>query len=179
MIQKEIFFTKIIKIADNSEKPRICKSIINQLPGWFILPIEAEIFSNESIESEFWAVYLDEEPVGFISVRKKSDKIAEVIAMGILCGYQHLGMGRGLMESVFSWCKSESIETLEVKTADYSDPDVKYISTRNFYEKMGFKPLDTIPHYWQDNTPLLIMIKNFVWAGQEMSVGLKIKELRN
>lgn len=139
----------------------IVHDVIECLPGWFILPVEADFYSRQAKDAVVYAAYLESTPVGFLELKLKRPHVAEVLAMGVICGYQHLGMGRQLMEHAFHYCEQNDIDVLEVKTADYSDPDVKYIATRKFYEKMGFVALDTIEKYWADGTPVLIMVRKF------------------
>ncbi|MCH3976045.1 MAG: GNAT family N-acetyltransferase [Bacilli bacterium] len=160
-IPKEIHFTEIKNISDDVDRCTIVYNVIECLPGWFILPLEANQYSQMAKDSIVYAAYLESTPVGFLELKLKRPHVAEVLAMGVICGYQHLGMGRQLMEHAFSYCEQNDIDVLEVKTADYSDPDVKYIATRKFYERMGFVALDTIERYWADGTPVLIMVRKF------------------
>lgn len=46
-----------------------------------------------------------------------------------------------------------------VKTLGESHPDVNYKSTREFYYKAGFFPLEEIKEIWGKENPCLIMVK--------------------
>lgn len=51
------------------------------------------------------------------------------------------------------------IKFLMVKTLGESHPDVNYKSTREFYYKAGFFPLEEIKEIWGKENPCLIMVK--------------------
>lgn len=146
-------------MSDEVDRCYVVKSVIECLPGWFILPYEAEEYSEKAKDCIVFAAYLETTAIGFIEIKIKNAHVAEVLAMGVICGYHHLGMGHKLMEAAIEECAQLGIRILEVKTADYSDPDEKYIATRKFYEKMDFEALDTFEHYWADGTPVLIMVR--------------------
>lgn len=153
-----MIFTEIKLVEDEVDRCKIVYDVITFLPGWF-LPNEAKFYSEEAKDAIVFAAYLETTPIGFIAIKRKRSQVAEIIAMGVICGYQHLGMGKGLMEAALTYARNENIMLVEVKTADYSDPDERYITTRQFYEKNGFIALDTIDDYWDDGTPVLIMVK--------------------
>ncbi len=80
--------------------------------------------------------------------------------MGILTEYQNRGIGKKLLETVEESLIKNNIKFFMVKTLGDSHPDKNYKSTREFYYKTGFYPLEEINEIWGEENPCLIMVKN-------------------
>ena len=69
------------------------------------------------------------------------------------------GIGRGLVEALEADLIADGVELLQVKTLGPSRPDASYDQTRQFYTRMGFRPLEEIHGLWPGN-PCLVMVKS-------------------
>ena len=58
------------------------------------------------------------------------------------------------------WLKSDGIEYLQVKTLGSLRPDRNYEKIRQFYEALGFRPLEEFETLWGEGLPCLQMVKN-------------------
>src|SRR5260370_41658399 len=78
------------------------------------------------------------------------------------------GIGRALVEALERDLRSDGVRVLQVKTLGPSEPDAGYRRTRQFYESMGFEPLEEIVGLWPGN-PCLIMVKTLALSGRTIS----------
>lgn len=125
---------KIKKISSTEEKIEICKSIVNSLPDWFDEKGRSEYVSGVG-ETNVWASYDNEKPVGFISIKKNNEFTSEIYVLGVLNEYQGKGIGSDLLDIVCHDLTEAKIKLLAVKTLDSSAEYEPYDRTRNFYLK--------------------------------------------
>ncbi len=144
-------------IKDKDIKVKIAAKILNDLPEWFGLPESVNEYIENSKEMPFWAVYIENSPVGFIALKETSIYTAEIYVMGILKEFQHKGFGKKLYQTFKLYAQNNNYEFLQVKTVDEGKYE-EYDKTRLFYELMGFKKLECFPMLWDEDNPCLIMI---------------------
>lgn len=148
-----------IQMIDSPEdKKHICKKVLCSLPDWFGLPEAIDEYVEKSSEMPFWALFDNENAIGFVAIKKTSEDTAEIYVMGILEAYHHKGFGKMLFSSCYEWCGQNDFSFLQVKTLDKSHPDTHYANTRNFYKAMGFTEVECVPEIWGKDNPCLIMI---------------------
>ena len=141
-------------------KSEICQNILDDLPEWFGIPESKANYIRESADLPMVACWLDEQPVGFISLKIHTPAAAEMHVLGILRKHHRQGIGRLLVEKASAVAKRENLSYLTVKTIAPSSPNAHYAATRKFYEAMGFKPLEVFPTLWGPRNPCLVMIKS-------------------
>lgn len=56
--------------------------------------------------------------------------------------------------------RAAGVGFLQVKTLSPTHPDPFYARTRQFYQSMGFQPLEEFPTLWGEANPCLLMIKH-------------------
>jgi GNAT superfamily N-acetyltransferase len=78
--------------------------------------------------------------------------------MAVERGLHRHGIGRALVEAFEADLIADGVELLQVKTLGPSHPDPGYAGTRQFYTRVGFRPLEEVHGVWPEN-PCLIMIK--------------------
>ena len=149
---------EIQKVEGIEFKKLICSDILNGLPDWFGIPEAIEEYIEESSKMPFYASYDINTITGFIAIKKHNKYSAEIYVMGINKNYNRKGIGKSLVNKCIEWCKENSIEFLQVKTLDSSNPDKNYAKTRLFYESIGFRPLECFPTLWDKSNPCLLMI---------------------
>lgn len=149
---------KIIEIFDEDKKQEISSHILNDLSEWFGLPESTKEYIEDSKKMPFLAYYLDEKPLGFVSLKKTSEDTAEIHVMGILKEYHRNKIGTKLyyeFEKMARKMKFSYLQVKTVKTGKYLEYDI----TNNFYISVGFKELECFPDMWDPWNPCQIYIK--------------------
>ena len=153
---------KINKLLDNKQKSNVTNSILRRLPEWFGIEEAIVEYVNEVKNTDFYAAYYLNIPVGFISIKSNNKYTSEIYVVGVLKEYQNHGIGKRLLETAQEELIKNKVKFLMVKTLGDSHPDKHYKRTREFYSKVGFYPLEEIKEIWGEENPCLIMIKNIL-----------------
>ena len=150
----------IVEINKRELKMEITKKVLTNLPKWFGIPESTEEYITNCADLPYWACYIEEIPVGFLSAKQNTPSTGEIYVMGIEESYHRKGIGKALFQRCYEWCKENNLEFLQVKTLDSSSPDPNYAITRKYYEHMGFKPFEVFDLLWGTGNPCLIMVKH-------------------
>ena len=150
---------KITEIQKPEEKSRACNDILRALPLWFGNEEAIIDYTDKVKEMPFLIAYDYDKPIGFLAINVHNEHTAEVCVMGVLEDYHRQGVGEKLIKACEMFCQNNQKEFLTVKTLDASANYEPYDKTRNFYIKMGFKPLEVFPLYWDKDNPCLFMAK--------------------
>ncbi len=135
-----------------------CEAVLRALPDWFGLE-DAIVQYRKDIETmETHVVRGDDEIVGFLTLRSHGEYSSEIHVMGIRTEHHRKGIGRRLVDHAERLLRDRSVEYLQVKTLGPSRPNESYDRTREFYQAMGFRPLEEFPEMWPGN-PCLLMVK--------------------
>jgi GNAT superfamily N-acetyltransferase len=140
-------------------KGQDCASIMRSLPDWFGIEVSIVKYSTEIDRLPTWLVFDRDRLAGFLSVKQHYHASAELLAMGVRSEWQRQGLGRELLRRAEEWLRGEGCEYLQVKTLGASSDDENYAGTRNFYQSMGFRPLEEFSRIWDEHNPCLIMVK--------------------
>lgn len=136
-----------------------CKPIIDSLPDYFGTP-EITNYLLEDIESlPMFIASEDNEQVGFLSIKSINRFTAEIFLMAVRSDRLRNSVGKVLITTAEEFLKKQGIEYLEVKTLGPKNPDANFKRARAFYLKMGFRPLDELPKFWDDDNSILAMVK--------------------
>ncbi len=144
-------------IADPNLKKEIATKVLHDLPTWFGIPEYTNNYIQESMHLPFIAIYKNEDPIGFISVKETSPYTAEIYCMGILKAYHHQGYGRKLHDFFITYAISKGYHFLQVKTVEQGNYD-SYDKTNAFYESLGYKPFEVFPELWDKWNPCQVYI---------------------
>jgi len=150
---------EIREIFDENEKASIAEKVLNALPDWFGVPESTLDYISGVKDKPFYAVFSDNEAVGFVSILVHSPYTAEIYVMGILEAHHRMGIGRQFVNTCEEYCRKNGMEFLTVKTLDEKNPDEYYRKTRLFYESMGFKKIEVFPLLWDECNPCLFLAK--------------------
>ncbi len=137
----------------------ICVPILRALPEWFGIDEAIERYGRDIDELPTFMSRIDDQIVGFVTVKKHNEGAAEVVVMGGSADLHRQGVGRHLLGWAEKWLKESGTRYLQVKTLGPSHPDESYAKTREFYLAMGFWPLEEIPTLWGESSPALMMVK--------------------
>ena len=147
------------EIFSPDEKSNICSDILRALPAWFGIEESIVDYASKVQDMPFFAAYDKYKATGFVAVKVHNEHTAEVCVIGVLEDYHGQGIGRTLIESCEKYCRANQKDFLTVKTLDASANYEPYESTRSFYAKMGFVPLEVFPLHWDKSNPCLFMAK--------------------
>jgi ribosomal protein S18 acetylase RimI-like enzyme len=147
------------EICNSDEKSMICNDILRDLPSWFGVEDSIVDYVMQVKLMPFYAVFDNDNPVGFVAIKVHNNYTAEICVMGVLKEYHRHGIGKQLVHACVEYCLSNSIEFLTVKTLDESRECESYRKTRLFYQSLGFKPLEVFPLLWDEDNPCLFMVK--------------------
>ena len=141
------------------QKSHICDCILRSLPNWFGNESAVADYAQKVQTMPLWAAFDADKPIGFVTLKVHNAYTAEVCVMGILKDYHRCGIGKALIAHCEDHCNDLNIEFLTVKTLDGSAESASYAKTRQFYEAMGFRPLEVFPLYWDEENPCLFLAK--------------------
>jgi ribosomal protein S18 acetylase RimI-like enzyme len=150
----------IHKVENSEQKSIICRKILDDLPMWFGIPESTNEYCENVKLYDFYSIELEKENIGFVSIKKNNDYVAEIYVLGILQKYHRKKYGELVLKYIFQELAKTSTRYVEVKTLDESRESDEYMKTRLFYKKMGFIPLDVLHNEWGRANPCLILIKD-------------------
>lgn len=138
---------------------QVCNAILHSLPEWFGIESAIVQYVEDVKTLPTWIAISGDTPIGFIAIKKHFPQSAEVIVMGVMPEYHHMGAGSQLLTTAEKSLREDGVEYLQVKTLDASRCCEEYDRTRAFYEAMGFRPLEVFPELWDKDNPCLLMVK--------------------
>ncbi len=148
----------IKEIDDPRMKERIAKRVLNDLPEWFGIPENTRAYIKNSRTMPFFAISVDEEAVGFVSLKETSRHAAEIHCIGILKKYHRSGYGKRLFAAFEDYAIRKGYRLLQVKTLK-AGTNEDYDRTHAFYRSLGFLDLEVFPTLWDAHNPCQVMIK--------------------
>ena len=129
-----------------------CIQIARNLSEW---SNEAGIKAMErDLKGERTFIAVDEEILGFITVKPLNEKALEILWMAVRRELRGKGIGTELLRFMENWAKEQNFELLVVKSSGdltYKPYDV----TRRFYERRGFVRVALINPYPEWGEPAL------------------------
>jgi GNAT superfamily N-acetyltransferase len=147
------------EVVDPAEKSRICESVLRALPQWFGIEAAVERYRRVSAELPMLAVRNGGDAAGFLSLKRHAPEAAELYLMGVRPELHGRGIGTALVEAAEARLAASGVEYLQVKTLGPSRPSRAYERTRRFYESRGFRALEELAGYWDEDNPCLITVK--------------------
>ncbi|MDD3193697.1 MAG: GNAT family N-acetyltransferase [Oscillospiraceae bacterium] len=146
-------------ITDPAQKEAITLTVMHKLPLWFSPPEDIDRKAKIHRDYPFFAVLDGTEPAAFAAVKIHNPYTADIYNIGVLEPYQHRGLGHQLVQAILDWCRQEGFVFLTVKTLDESANYPPYDSTRAFYLREGFLPLELFPTFWDADNPCLFLAR--------------------
>ena len=146
------------EIIDESIKEKVATDILQDLPEWFGIPEYTKDYIEKSKNMPFFAKYVEEIPVGFISLKETSRYTAEIFCMGVQKLHQHCGFGKELFDAVERYARSKNYKFIQVKTVEQGKYE-SYDLTNAFYKSMGFYELEVFPSLWDAWNPCQVLVK--------------------
>lgn len=95
----------IIQIANDVDKKRITRNILEELPEWFGIPEAREEYIRDSAGRTFFCAEENEKAVGFLYLKQTGKDTVELAVMGVLKEYHRKGIGKALFK-----CAKDSLK---------------------------------------------------------------------
>jgi len=140
-------------------KSSICEPILRSLPQWFGIEQSNIQYLKDIDTLPTFLAFMDGKAVGFITIKQHNEYSAEIHIIGVYPDLHHQGVGRALLEKAEEFLKQQRIEYLQVKTLSSSSISEHYAQTRAFYFAVGFRPLEELKEFWNEENPCLLMVK--------------------
>ena len=141
----------------NTEKQKIARSILEDLPEWFGIEESREAYIKDSEGKLFFAAFDNDLPAGFLYLNETGRDTAELYVMGVRKAYHRQGIGRALFETAKRTACEKGYSFLQVKTVKMGCYE-QYDDTNRFYQSLGFKEFEMIPDLWNVNNPCQIYV---------------------
>lgn len=148
----------IKEINDKTEKERISKEVLNDLPEWFGMPESTAEYIIDSQDKPFLACFHQDEVVGFIVFNETSPDCADIFVMGVKKKFHRKGAATQLNDEYEKLAKSLGYSYSQVKTVQSGHYD-EYDVTNKFYKSVGYKELEVFPTLWDEWNPCQVFIK--------------------
>ncbi len=150
---------EIKEIQNNDFKSKIAKKVLYDLEEWFGLPESTKEYINNVQKYPFFAALVDDEFVGFYSVRPENEHVLDMYVLGVLKKYHRKKIGSALQQYANNYAKENNYKHLMVLTLAEKAKDANYLKTRNFYLKEGFIDFYQNDDIFDSFNPCQIMIK--------------------
>ena len=146
-------------IEPEEGKVSIARSILEGLPEWFGRLQARERYIERAGQLPMTAVSVGTEIIGFLSVENKTRVSSEIHVLGIRRDWHRRGVGKILLRATEDALIRGKIRYLIAKTLSDKRSNAHYGITRQFYESVGFEPIDELPELWGPDAPCLVMLK--------------------
>lgn len=146
-------------INDEITLKQIIEDVLLDLPEWFGIPESTQEYIDKGSKMPSFVAYIDNHPIGFISIKTLNDDEIELYVLGVKKKYHRLGVGRKLLNETLKYCKANDVKRIIVMTLDesYEPFDINYDNTRKFYEAIGFIKMNVDTKIWGPTCPCLIL----------------------
>jgi ribosomal protein S18 acetylase RimI-like enzyme len=139
----------------------LCEPILRLLPKWFGIESAIIRYVQEIEHLPTLLAWSQEQLVGFLAIKQHNEFAAEIYVIAVHPQFHRQGIGWQLVEAAEKELRKLGVEYFQVKTLGSSSPDPNYAKTREFYESVGFKPLEEFLNLWEGN-PCLQMVKSLL-----------------
>ncbi|MBO0808548.1 MAG: GNAT family N-acetyltransferase [Actinobacteria bacterium] len=155
------------RVTSGEQAPETVNRLLRSLPGWFGIESSIVEYVAKARDLPTYLAWpgggpavpvMEQEPAGVLLAARHFPVSAEIYLMAVDPARHRQGAGRALAEALEDDLIADGVELLEVKTLGPSHPDTGYAGTRQFYNRLGFRPLEEIHGLWPGN-PCLIMVK--------------------
>jgi N-acetylglutamate synthase-like GNAT family acetyltransferase len=136
-----------------------CERILRSLPEWFGIESANQQYIRDLETLPAYVAEWEGRLVGFLAINQQTPDAAELHIIAVLAEIRGTGIGQGLLDAAETDLRAQGVSLLQVKTLGPSNPDDGYRQTREFYEMMGFLPLEETTAFWGPDNPTLVMVK--------------------
>jgi GNAT superfamily N-acetyltransferase len=155
-------------VTSGERDPETVGRLLRLLPDWFGIESSIVRYVEQAHDLPTYLAWpgagsqlrdRDRQAVGVLLAARHFPAAAEIHLMAVDPAMRRRGIGRGLVQALEADLIADGVELLQVKTLGPSRPDASYDQTRQFYTRMGFRPLEEIHGLWPGN-PCLVMVNS-------------------
>jgi ribosomal protein S18 acetylase RimI-like enzyme len=136
-----------------------CQAVLRSLPMWFGIEEALLMYARDTTRLPTLLAREKNQLTGFLTLQEHFPGAWEIHCIAVHAQFRARGVGRGLLRAAEAWLAGHDAHLLQVKTIAASSPSAEYAQTRDFYMRVGFKPLEVFPELWDKRNPCLQMIK--------------------
>ena len=136
-----------------------CERVLRSLPEWFGIESANQQYIRDLETLPAYVAEWEGRLVGFLAINQQTSDAAELHIIAVLAEIRGKGIGQSLLDAAETDLRAQGVSLLQVKTLGPSNPDDGYRQTREFYEMMGFLPLEETTAFWGPDNPTLVMVK--------------------
>lgn len=151
---------EIKEIKDNTLKREITRKVLRDLPEWFGIEESTKEYIEKVVEYPFIVAYVDNEAVGFYSLREENKDVLDMYVLGVLRKCHNKGVGTRLQEYVNDYARVKKYKYMMVITLAKKANNYEYSLTRKFYLKMGFNDFYQNDKIFDSFNPAQILIRS-------------------
>lgn len=130
---------------------------VELMPGDMLAQSMAPFFDTNTDNELCMIAELNSETVGFYYAREEemADGVWNMLIIAIDKSVQGQGLGRQLVAHLERRLRDQNQRMLIIDTSS----DDQFLRTQQFYKKLGFRHIATIPNYWMDGEDKVTFIK--------------------
>ncbi len=151
----------IKEIQNKEQKRNIANIVLTNLIEWFEIEEYRNDYINKSGDLPFFAAYMNDQPVGFITAKETSKYACELYCMGVLKEHHQKGFGQDLYNAMEQYAIERGYKFIQVKTVKQGIYE-SYDKTNMFYQAMGFYELEVFDTLWDEHNPCQVFVKSLV-----------------
>jgi GNAT superfamily N-acetyltransferase len=136
-----------------------CEQVLRSLPGWFGIEDSLLVYAHNTARLPTFVAEVDGRVVAFLSLEEHFARAWELHCIAVHAGLRGQGIGRRLHDAAEAWLREQQAQLLQVKTLSASHPSPEYAETREFYEALGYLPLEEFTNLWGAHLPVLQLVK--------------------
>lgn len=136
-----------------------CEKVLRSVPKWFGREEELVKYVEDIDKLPTYSAFDNGRIAAFFTIKKHFEKSCELYVLAVDKKYHGMGIGTRLYNLVEEEMKKKGMEFIQVKTLSPKVKNKEYLKTMEFYEKMGFIPLEDTEAFWGKSAPCLQMIK--------------------
>jgi GNAT superfamily N-acetyltransferase len=155
------------QVTAGEQDPDTVNRLLRSLPGWFGTESSVVDYVAKAHELPTYLAWpaggssarsAGPRPVVVLLAARHFPESAEIYLMAVDPALHRQGIGRALVRALEADLIADGVELLQVKTLGPSQPGDGYARTRQFYLRLGFRPLEETHDLWPGN-PCLVMVK--------------------
>lgn len=149
-----------MRIVTGRQVPDDVRRLLGTVPEWFGRPESNDAYVESARTLPTWTAVADDgEVVGVCVVRHHTPVSSEIELIAVDRSLHRRGIGRLLVDVLERELVARGVRVLQVKTFGPSGHSAEYELTRQFYEAIGFLPLEENFDIWGADNPCLILVK--------------------
>jgi len=103
--------------------------------------------------SRTWVAEEAGEIAGFLIANRERPSVLHIVTIDVVADWRRRGVGALLMDAAEKWAKDQRLALVGLETAHDN------LGAQRFYQKRGYRKVDTVEDYYANGTAAWIMVK--------------------